>query len=246
MDNSKDNHSMLKSENNIHKKVHVFKLNKIVFCLISIIILIIILNIGLIIWYNFNNSLPPKNGYPEENTKNHSLGNCYVYDDCNVNGTEKLIPRIKYKIPNQFKTDKDGTNCPLYWEAAPTYFHMNHKCNDLGFGCCLLPINTECAIRIHFLYETNDITTTKLYINHMKRYKSNEFILDIAKEDAEGSNCPSYERLLFEPLWNTNLIKKYIVFFTIINIILLVIISSCLINIDFYEKRNLVKTIDEI
>ena len=149
-----DTISILNNNLPTYKEVEKKKYNKLFLILGFIFVLIFIFDILLIFADKFySNNLPPSNGYPKENTNNHTLGNCYIYDECsieNINGTEKLIAHKKYKLPTQYKTNIHGTNCPLYWEAAPTYTQINNECNDLGYGCCKLPIDRNCAIRIHF------------------------------------------------------------------------------------------------
>lgn len=239
MENKDETNSIINQPIPAYKEITKKKYNKKFFIYVFILGLFFIFNIFMIIFYNYHdNKLPPPNGYLKENTNNHTLGNCYIYDECrieNINGTEKLIAHKKYKLPTQYKTDINGSNCPLYWEAAPTYIKINDDCNDLGYGCCKLPIDHSCAIRIHFEYEIGIYRTVFLYRKNM----DSEQNINIAKEDINGTNCPTYERLLYEALLDYNVLIKNILFFSIlIQIILVLCISyDCINNKCFkYEK----------
>lgn len=182
------------------------------FCLFFNIIVFNVLLFTYIYLDNYND-IPPSNGYPQENTNNYTLGNCQLSDKCkiiNVNNTKKLIAEDFYIVPTQYKTDEYGTNCPLYWEI-PGYFYMRDNCKDLGFGCCKYPIDTVCSIRMHFAYETDPYWTRILYTKH-KKDKRLEVYLDIAKVDQNGTNCPTMNELLYEPLWYNNRIIHLLVY----------------------------------
>lgn len=188
----------------LYKKKHSLKNICCHFCLFFNIILLNVLLFVYVYLDNYND-IPPSNGYPKENTNNYTLGNCQLSDKCKiitVNNTKKLIAEDFYILPTQYKTDDDGTNCPLYWEV-PSYFHMRDNCKDLGFGCCKYPIDTECSIRIQFAYDTDPHWTTVLYTKHKKDRRLDVY-LDVAKVDQNGTNCPTMNELLYEPLWYNN------------------------------------------
>ena len=202
-----DTESNAISEENSNSK----KCKKITTCLCILQALLILIIFVLYIIIINSNELPPGIGYPPENTKNHSLGNCYIYDDCVVlqkNNTVELVPKIKYKLPNQYKTDVYGTNCPSYWEknAAPTYYYMRKYCKDLGYGCCQLKLNPECSIRIKFSHHLSKEENARIYQIHLKTLSN--YYIDIAKEDKNGTNCPTYDKLLKEPQYNIASIEK--------------------------------------
>jgi len=175
-------------------------------CLICSIFVFIAVLIFYIYIQDYN-MLPPIIGYPEENTENHTFGHCYLYDNCEVNnGT--LVAFKKYKLPTQYKTDVDGSNCPTYREetSIPTYYYMKNECTDLGYGCCTLPIDTICEIRTHFIYRTSISRASWLYERQHKNYQPR--YLDIPKEDINGTNCPVFEKLEEVPLWKSSEIVR--------------------------------------
>lgn len=245
MDDSDETQSIINQAIPAYKEITKKKINKPFCVIVSIFTLNVIINISLIIWYNFNNSLPPANGYPKENTNNHTLGNCYIYDECtieNINGTEKLVSHKKYKLPTQYKTDIYGTNCPSYWEATPTAFDMNNKCKDIGYGCCKLPINIDCSIRIKYEHLTGIYRTVFLYRKNGFTNKN----LNIAKEDFNGTNCPNFERLMHEPLWYNSTVSNFIFCYTIITIILLLCITFNSINIKIFTYEKILVSSDTV
>lgn len=187
----------------------------------------IIFSIMCVVEYNYND-LPPSIGYPKENTNNHTFGNCYIYDNCTIvkkNNTEYLEANTKYKLPTTYKTDKFGSNCPSYYELD-SYYYMSDTCIDIGYGCCTLPLDVECAIRKQFEYNTENIHTVFLYKRDKDEY--NNLILDIAKEDEEGINCPSFEKFLYLPAWKNNDRKT-----TMKNLFVIYCIPSILFNLAF-------------
>ena len=196
--------------------------------------------------FNSYNDLPISSEYPKENTNNHTFGNCYIYDNCTIvkrNNTEYLEANIEYKLPTTYKTDKFGSNCPSYYELD-SYFYMKDNCNDMGYGCCTLPLDGECAIRKQFEYETENRHTVFLYKRDKNNY--NNLILDIAKEDEEGSNCPSFEKFLYLPAWKNSHIKKIMNFIFSIYCLPSYLFNICIITTCIKEKFKKSKNYNSI
>ena len=245
MEDSDETQSIINQAIPAYKEITKKKLNKPLCVIVSIFTLNVIVNISLIIWYNFNNSLPPANGYPKENTNNHTLGYCYIYDKCtieNINGTEKLVSHKKYKLPTQYKTDIYGTNCPGFWNALPTFINMNNECNDIGYGCCKLPLDHQCSIRIRYEYRYSVRRTVFWY----RKHSHTNINLNIAKEDFNGTNCPNFERLMYEPLWYNVHVSNFIFCYTLINIILLLCITWYGINNKCYKYEKILVSSDSV
>ena len=196
------NKNSVTSSNQIHQKKIIttkFKLHyKILFSLW--ILLMPILIIGII--YNYNNKVCR---YPDYNTNNRTLGKCIIYDNCvitNISGQEQLIARKMFYLPTTYKTDPNGTNCPLYWNVPNFHTTLHNNCDDEGYGCCTEPIHSECAIRMHFKYRETIERSIYLYKKNLNDHKTNLQYLNIAKGDINGTNCPTYSEILYKTCWH--------------------------------------------
>ena len=123
-------------------------------------------------------------------------------------------------------------------EALPTVFHMNNKCKYICYGCCKLLLDSNCSIRIKFDHITGIYTIEQFFL-YRKNGNINKKNLNIAKEDLYETNCPNFERLMYEPLWYNVHVSNYIFCYTLIIIILLLCLSCYIINYNNcykYEK----------
>ena len=239
------NKNSVTSSSRIHQKnIYSKKLKLQYFILFSLwFLLLSILIFGIIYNYNNNDKICK---YPDYNTNNRTFGNCIIYDNCvitNISGQEQLIAKKWYYLPTTYKTDSDGTNCPLYWEVPSFHITLHNDCDDQGYGCCKNPITSECAIRMHFKYRITIERSIFLYKKNLNYNKNQIDYLNIAKKDINGTDCPTYSDLLYKTCWN-----KYTPILGIIGIVellLTVFISYKYINKDkFYEKKIIGKQID--
>jgi len=238
------NKNSVTSSFQIHQKnISTTKLKLHYKILFSLWILLIHILIFGIIYNNNNNDKVCR--YPDYNTNNRILGKCIIYDNCiimNISGQEILTARDKFYLPTTYKTDPAGTNCPLYWEV-PGFYTINNNCDDEGYGCCIEPIHSECAIRMRFKYRETNKYNVKLYKRNLNDHKTNPQYLNIAKEDINGTNCPRYSELLYETCWNRY--TPILGIIGIVELLLTIFISYKYINKDeFYEKKIIGKQID--
>lgn len=181
------------------KKVKKIKWQFKIFGIIIFVVVISTIIGGFFI--NPNNCLNKQ--WPDSNLKDGdtNYGKCTLYDECeivNIADEEELISTSWYAFPTTYKTDKDGSNCPLYWELPGYIKHIKNDCEDSNYGCCKSPIkDLVCSIRMHFRQGMSKKYNVELYRKNLLYLHRSEY-LDIEKEDINGTNCPSVRDLFFE------------------------------------------------
>ena len=138
------------------------------------------------------------------------VNNCEIYKNCIIEKTNETFvtpygsEKPKYNItlttmflPNTYYVKNHFTDsCPFAWEL-PYYSdnkNMNNNCDDIGYGCCEVPLNIICDSILHTHRNNIDFASYLYNINNNNQKK----YLDIAKNDNNGSNCPTYEDLICE------------------------------------------------
>lgn len=208
-------------------------------CLFPSYIAIILFVIVLFIYdYNLENK-DKECILPERNTDNTTLNNCPIYTACNfqkINDTYELISDTVMLHPTLYDT---GDNCPLYGELPGYKSNVHNNCEDIGYGCCIVPLDTVCS-QIMATHKNNHQYAGFLY----DRITGDNDIhyLDIAKIDSIGSNCPKVQDLLCES-FHTKL--YYIANHLCIILSIMTILICCLcINTDIFYKKIEYDTVD--
>tara|TARA_B100000902_G_scaffold298648_1_gene286007 strand:+ start:47 stop:802 length:756 start_codon:yes stop_codon:yes gene_type:complete len=138
------------------------------------------------------------------------INNCEIYTNCYIEKTNETFitpygsEKPKYNItvttmflPNTYYVNDHFTDsCPFAWQLPYYSYNKNmyNNCDDIGYGCCEVPLNIRCDSILH-THRNNIDFASYLYNNinnNQKKY------LDIAKNDNNGSNCPTYEDLICE------------------------------------------------
>ena len=200
-------------------KVIKSEINKCNLCILLIYICLTILTIVCFI-YDYNIEDIDKNCIlPQSNLESlkikydvniSQVNNCEIYTNCIIEKTNETFvtpygsEKPKYNItlttmflPNTYYVKNHFTDsCPFAWEL-PYYSdnkNMNNNCDDIGYGCCEVPLDIRCDSILHTHRNSIDFASY-LYNLHNENYKK---YLDIAKNDNNGSNCPTYEDLICE------------------------------------------------
>ena len=177
---------------------------------------------------------------PERNTDNTTLNFCPIYTACDfqkTNDTYELISDTVMFHPTLYDT---GDNCPLYWELPGYKSNVHNDCEDIGYGCCIVPLDTVCN-QIMGMHKYNNQYAGFLYDiitegNYKKHY------LDIPKIDSIGSNCPKAQDLLCES-FHTKL-YYFANHLCIIQFIMTILICCLCINTDIFYKKIEYDTVD--
>lgn len=235
-------------------KVIKTEINKCNLCILLIYICLTILTIIFYI-YDYNIEDVDKNCIlPQSNMESlkikydvniSQINNCEIYTNCIIEKTNETFvtpygsKKPKYDInfttiflPNTYYVkDHFIDRCPFAWELP--YYSDNkniyNNCDDIGYGCCEVPLDIRCDSILH-THRNNIDFASYLYNNinnNQKKY------LDIAKNDNNGSNCPTYEDLICEKFQSN--------YYNII--IILLVIEVWILNITLfykcYTKKNI-------
>ena len=126
---------------------------------------------------------------PEENE-------CVIYTRCEFrqNGTEidgdpkyYLHSDTVLSLPKDYRVQDQLGKCPIQWELPGYKIRLDNLCDDKGFGCCETPLDVKCNQILH--YHQNDISYSGFLYNKIKDPVTH--LLDIPKNDPQGSNCPT-------------------------------------------------------
>ena len=183
---------------------------------------------------------------PERNTDNTTLNNCPIYTACNfqkINDTYELISDTVMLHPTLYDIGYSTEfvySCPLYRELPGYKANLHNNCDNIGYGCCIVPLDTVCS-QIMAMHKNNNQYAGFLYDkitegNYKKHY------LDIPKIDSIGSNCPKVQDLLCES-FHTKLYYLAI-HLCIIQSILTILICCLCINTDIFYKKIEYDTVD--
>ena len=133
----------------------------------------------------------------EDQCEESRYGCCEVYDSCQDLGYETVNHSSLRIWPSvQMKHNRLGTNCPRlnqivhkYSEAYYPEENNHYHCKNSTFGCCSIDISCDAYVYIDKFVNEN--------ISHP--YNDEEIIRYLEKEkiDAEGSNCPSIDKIVY-------------------------------------------------
>ena len=204
-------------------------------CLFSIYIIVFLC---IIISLIYDSNLENKDKeciLPQRNTDNTTtLSNCIIYTQCNfqkTNDTYELISENVILHPTLY--DIGSSSCPLYWELPGYKANIQNNCDDIGYGCCIVPLDTVCS-QIMDIHQNNHQYAGFLYDKITKgNYKKH--YLDIPKIDSIGSNCPKAPDLLCESFHTK--FYMFAINLCIIQFTMTILICCLCINTDIFYKK---------
>ena len=234
------------SEHGTSENIIVYKkIRKGQACLCSIFFIFSLLMLGVSSYEMYYKTIPKEGRcvHPHHNLEHNppEENECVIYTRCvfEKNDTEwELIEDTIIFLPKDYRVKEQYGKCPFYWELPGYHTRLDGWCDDKGYGCCEVPLDTDCATVMH---HNNNNYAGYLYnkINKNTEYLNTEY-LNIPKENKEGSNCPSISELLCETYHS----KIYHSLIYIWCIWMLSLIFLCFINIksrtccSMYETKS--------